>query len=46
MVDEFVSKVNVALQYQDEAEKVKNVAQRLTPTSIFHHIPSGWEKVK
>ena len=45
MVDEFVSKVNVALQHQDEVEKVKNVAQRLKSIGIFHHIPSGWEKV-
>ncbi|XP_065890032.1 pleckstrin homology domain-containing family G member 5-like isoform X2 [Dysidea avara] len=44
MVDEFVSKVNVALQHQDEVEKVKNVAQRLTSTSVIRDLPSGWEK--
>jgi len=45
MVDEFVSKVNVALQHQDEVEKVKNVAHRLASNSVIRDLPSGWEKV-
>ena len=44
-VNNFVGKINSALRYQDEVEKVKVVSQRLATTCIVRDVPSGWEKV-
>ena len=44
-VNNFVSKVNSAIHYQDEIEKVKAVSERLITTCVYHDVPSGWEKV-
>lgn len=45
MVNNFVSKIDSALRYQDEVEKVKIVSQRLATTCVFRDVPNGWEKV-
>ena len=45
MVNNFVSKINSVLRYQDEVEKVKVLSQRLTTTCVVRDVPNGWEKV-
>ena len=45
MVNDFVSKINSALRYQDEVEKVKIVSQRLATTCVVRDVPNGWERV-
>ena len=45
MVNDFVSKINAALRYQDEVEKVKLVSQRLATMCVIRDVPIGWEKV-